>query len=350
MSDAAKLSKFPSVISGRMSAVSVTRDGSWLAVLSHVRWQHLAAGVSGGVISTLVLHPLDLIKIRFQVNEGQIVATQRPQYTGLLKAAASIFRQSGIRGLYQGVTPNVWGAGASWGLYFLGYNALKAHRQNGDTDIALSAPAHMIAAAEAGLFTLLLTNPIWVAKTRLCLQYDSTVAASRISSSDPKHYRGMFDCLYKTYKFEGFRGLYKGFVPGVFGVSHGALQFMAYEELKKIYNDYYNQMPNTKLGTVEYLCFAALSKIFAATTTYPYQVIRARLQDQHRHYSGAIDVIQQTFRNEGVKGFYKGLIPGVLRVTPACCITFVVYEHVVVFLMNGSYFTNSVPQPPYTRT
>ena len=29
-------------------------------------WQHLAAGVSGGVLSTLVLHPLDLIKVRFQ--------------------------------------------------------------------------------------------------------------------------------------------------------------------------------------------------------------------------------------------------------------------------------------------
>ena len=54
------------------------------------------------------------------VNEGLSVATQRPQYTGLLNAAGTIFRQSGVRGLYQGVTPNVWGAGASWGLYFLG--------------------------------------------------------------------------------------------------------------------------------------------------------------------------------------------------------------------------------------
>jgi len=48
-------------------------------------------------------------------------------------------------------------------------------------------------------------------------------------------------------------------------------------------------------GTLEYLCFAALSKVFAASVTYPYQVVRARLQDQHRHYNGVIDVIQQTF-------------------------------------------------------
>jgi len=41
------------------------------SVLSHFRWQHMVAGVSGGVISTLVLHPLDLIKIRFQ---GKLVS------------------------------------------------------------------------------------------------------------------------------------------------------------------------------------------------------------------------------------------------------------------------------------
>lgn len=34
-------------------------------VFAHVKYEHLVAGVSGGVVSTLILHPLDLIKIRF---------------------------------------------------------------------------------------------------------------------------------------------------------------------------------------------------------------------------------------------------------------------------------------------
>ena len=35
-------------------------------ILRHVKWEHLVAGVSGGAASTLLLHPLDLVKIRFQ--------------------------------------------------------------------------------------------------------------------------------------------------------------------------------------------------------------------------------------------------------------------------------------------
>jgi hypothetical protein len=39
-----------------------------ITVLSHVKYEHLVAGISGGVASTLILHPLDLIKIRFAGN------------------------------------------------------------------------------------------------------------------------------------------------------------------------------------------------------------------------------------------------------------------------------------------
>lgn len=41
-------------------------NNTFQSFLKHVQWQQFAAGVSGGVISTLLLHPFDLLKIRFQ--------------------------------------------------------------------------------------------------------------------------------------------------------------------------------------------------------------------------------------------------------------------------------------------
>ena len=51
------------------------------------------------------------------VDDGKI--QNRPQYRGLGHAFYSIFKQEGATGLYKGVSPNVFGAGAAWGSYFL---------------------------------------------------------------------------------------------------------------------------------------------------------------------------------------------------------------------------------------
>ncbi|RWS11821.1 mitochondrial folate transporter/carrier-like protein [Dinothrombium tinctorium] len=313
-------------LSSSRNAANERHNHSSFSFLSYVKYEHLIAGVSGGVVSTLVLHPLDLLKIRLAVNDGQVVT--RPRYHGLTNALTTIFRDEGIRGLYRGVTPNCWGAGAAWGFYFLFYNTIKAYMLEDTNTVHLGPDKHMLAAAEAGVLTLVMTNPIWVVKTRLCLQYGN----EQLYLPSSKRYSGMRDAFKKVYKHEGITGFYKGFVPGIIGVSHGAFQFMAYEELKKIYLKKYNLSPDVKLGTFEYLSFAALSKLFAASITYPYQVVRARLQDQHNEYKGLIDVIRKTWRLEGIKGFYKGIVPNLLRVVPATALTFIVYENMQHFL------------------
>ncbi|XP_046741845.1 mitochondrial folate transporter/carrier [Diprion similis] len=306
-----------------MSTIKTTGTGTTrvLPVFSHVKYEHLIAGLSGGVLSTLMLHPLDLIKIRFAVNDG--VTHSAPQYSGLRGAFVEIHRTEGLRGLYRGVVPNILGSGSSWGFYFFFYNTIKTWIQGGNAKKPVGPVMHMLAAADAGIMTLLITNPIWVVKTRLCLQYSSDV-----NLAESKRYSGLVDALTKIYRTEGIRGLYKGLVPGMFGVTHGALQFMTYEEMKNSYNDYRGLPIDTKLNTTDYICFAALSKLFAAMATYPYQVVRARLQDHHHDYRGTWHCIQLTWRGEGWRGFYKGLGPNLVRVTPATIITFVTYENI----------------------
>ncbi|XP_052899080.1 mitochondrial folate transporter/carrier isoform X2 [Anopheles moucheti] len=298
----------------------------WLA---HVKYEHLMAGISGGVTSTLLLHPLDLIKIRFAVNDGRTASV--PQYRGLTSAFLTIFRQEGFRGLYKGVTPNMWGSGSAWGFYFMFYNTIKTWIQDGNTAQPLGPTLHMLAAAEAGVLTLAMTNPIWVVKTRLCLQCNE-----RVTAGSGTGYAGMVDGLTKIYRTEGIRGLYRGFVPGMFGVSHGALQFMTYEEMKNKYNQHRKRPIDAKLTTSEYLTFAAVSKLIAAAGTYPYQVIRARLQDQNHSYKGTWDCVKLTWRYESWRGFYKGLGPNLTRVIPATMVTFVTYEHVSHYLLDKS--------------
>jgi len=289
------------------------------SLFSHIKYEHLLAGISGGAISTLILHPLDLMKIRFAVSDGR---TAVPQYSSLTSAFYTILKQEGVRGLYRGVAPNVWGSGSAWGCYFLFYNSIKNWIQAGDLEQPLGAKLHMVAAAEAGVLTLLMTNPIWVVKTRLCLQY-GTEQPNMVSS---RYYKGMTDALVKIYRTEGIRGLYRGFIPGMFGVTHGALQFMTYEEMKAFYNQSRKLPFDNKLTTVEYLCFAAISKLVAAAATYPYQVIRARLQDQHHSYAGTWDCINKTWKFEGVRGFYKGCAPYLLHVMPNICLVMLIYE------------------------
>ena len=112
---------------------------------------------------------------------------------------------------------------------------------------------HLCSQLHAGMLTLTTTNPIWVVKTRLCLTNTSTVPSYM-------RYSGLRDGLIKLYSFEGIKGLYRGFVPGLFGTSHGAIQFMLYEEMKKMYSDYKSISINTKLVRLLHACLLKRNK------------------------------------------------------------------------------------------
>jgi solute carrier family 25 folate transporter 32 len=120
-----------------------------------------------------------------------------------------------------------------------------------------------------------MANPIWVVKTRMCTTTHNT----------PDAYSGLLNGLKRLYLEEGVRGLYRGMVPALFGVSHGAIQFMVYEEMKKKRNELLQEEGtssmselNAKLSQTEYLVMAATSKVTASVITYPYQVLKSRLQ------------------------------------------------------------------------
>ena len=175
-----------------------------------------------------------------------------------------------------------------------------------------------------GALTAICTNPIWVIKTRML----ST------SSTHPGAYTSILDGTRQIFRSEGLRGFYRGLLPSLFGVSHGALQFMAYEQLK-IYKVKGRSEEQRDLGAVDYLLLSGLAKVFAGGIAYPYQVVRARLQmyDADSAYRSARDVVGQVWRKEGLRGYYKGLGANLLRVMPSTWVTFLVYEKTRLFLV-----------------
>lgn len=281
---------------------------------------YFLAGVAGGSVSSFVLHPLDLIKIRLSVSDGK---SSRPQYSSIKHLVSTVVKERGVNGLYTGVTASVIGAGLSWGFYFFFYYNIKSYLNDGNQEKQLSTLSSLGCGCLSGSMTLLMTNPIWIAKTRMCLLYENQAT---------RQYRGLTHTIVNLVQENGFKGLYKGMLPGLLGTSHGAIQFLVYERLKHWNRNRRRTKVDDKIDTLDVLAMSAFSKLIAASSTYPYQVVRSRLQDQHRTYSGVMDVIRSTWRNESWKGFYKGIAPSLVRVIPACCLTFYTYETALFYL------------------
>ncbi|KKK22042.1 mitochondrial folate carrier protein [Aspergillus rambellii] len=238
------------------------------------------AGFTAGIVSTLCLHPLDLIKTRLQVDRSP----SSSRVGGSLRVIRQIFHnEGGLAAFYRGLTPNIIGNSSSWALYFLCYSNIKDAIRDlrGHPDHHLTSSDYFIASGSAGILTSILTNPIWVLKTRML----ST------GSNTPGAYTSFTTGAAQILRSEGIPGFYRGLLPSLFGVSHGALQFMAYEKLKlqfQLFRRHHSaaaavtpgeQKQSRQLGNLDFFITSSISKIFAGSITYPYQVLRGAAAD-----------------------------------------------------------------------
>eukprot|EP00798_Chlamydomonas_sp_ICE-L_P006959 gene6959-2230_t len=285
----------------------VTQESASPAVVQKARqWTHSIAGGVAGSISVLILHPFDVLKTRLQVQDG--LQGQSATYRGAVHAVQRMWQQEGVRAFYQGLTPAVVGSGVAWSSYFYAYELIKTWHKGGAEQ--LSPFGNMISAAQAGAMVCLMTNPLWLVKTRLQLQQklpDSAgqgsppigggtgstsiprAAMPSIASTAP----GFVDALVRIGQEEGLKGYYKGLAPSlVLQTFHGSIQFAVYEELKlraskgglffwtqgsEQGSEHGSMRPVSSFETS--VC-AAASKLAASVITYPSQVVRSRLQQR----------------------------------------------------------------------
>ncbi|KAK2774000.1 hypothetical protein FQN52_004442 [Onygenales sp. PD_12] len=330
-------------------------------------WAHFLAGGVGGMTAATLTCPLDVLKTRLQSDfyQAQLRALREshplPQTTSVLSLPRSamlhftetlqmlrtIHVHEGWRGLFKGLGPNLIGVVPARSINFFAYgNGKRLINEYFGYDPATSPiGVHLSAAAMAGIVTGTATNPIWLVKTRLQLDKSS---ASNVPGRG-RQYKNSWDCIRQTVRHEGIRGLYRGLSASYLGVTESTLQWVLYEQMKRALAEREaRRLADSKhvsswVDDAEVwggkLFAAGFAKFFAATVTYPHEVVRTRLRlaptvsvsggKAQMKYTGLVQCFRLVFKEEGMAGLYGGLTPHLLRVVPSAAIMFGMYEMIL---------------------
>lgn len=90
-------------------------------------------------------------------------------------------------------------------------------------------------------------------------------------------------------------------------------------------------IPESNFSQKNFIC-GSISKLGAVLVTYPLTTIRTRVQQNQffnnrsqAKYSNVRDVTYRLLRDEGITGFYKGIVPNMLKGIPQRGIYFYFY-------------------------
>ncbi|CAD6503051.1 BgTH12-02722 [Blumeria graminis f. sp. triticale] len=277
----------------------------------------LLAGATGGVAQVLIGQPFDIIKVRLQTTN---------QYPNALTAAKKIFVQEGASAFYKGTLTPLIGIGACVSIQFgafyearrrlEAYNALKTPLKPD-----LSYTQYYAAGAFAGLANSVISGPIEHVRIRLQTQ----------PHGHGKLYSGPLDCVRKLCTRAGIRnGLYRGEMVTIlreaqaYGVWFLAFEYMMNADVSR------NKIERHEISSSKVALYGGLAGEALWLSCYPFDVVKSKMQCDDlgtgMRYKGMRNCFQQTYKVEGILGFWKGIGPTLLRAMPVSAGTFAVVE------------------------
>ncbi|KAF2270509.1 mitochondrial carrier [Lojkania enalia] len=298
--------------------------------------QVVLAGAISGLVSRFVIAPLDVIKIRLQLQVHSLsdpLSTyniQGPVYKGTLSTLKHILREEGLTGLWKGNIPAE--------AMYLAYGSVQfsAYTYMSHLLDAIPQPYHppgsvisFISGAAAGACGTTATYPLDLLRTRFAAQGRDRVYASIVSS------------IRHIAEHEGPAGFFRGLGAGVSQiVPYMGLFFASYEALKPVLATCAIPMP---FGTSD-AAAGVIASVLSKTAVYPLDTTRKRLQVQgptrsryvHRNipeYRGVTRTLINIWKNEGRRGMYRGLTVSLLKAAPASAVTMWTYERVMAAML-----------------
>lgn len=210
-------SHFPRFAAGEVGKSShmARRDGSASGEsFSPALAIDLVSGAGAGLISSILCAPLDVAKVRLQV-QGSLGL--KKYKGGVVATISKIYREEGIRGPFKGIGPALITAPLFWGVYWPLYGHLKPVFAESFPESS-SYVVHLLAAISAGGVADVITNPFWVTRTRI----QTLFLHSEEKLSDRV---GTWVMMRRIFEQEGFLAFYRGLAASLLGLSHVAIQF-----------------------------------------------------------------------------------------------------------------------------
>ncbi|KAJ6593873.1 mitochondrial carrier [Mycena capillaripes] len=315
---------------------------------------YFIAGGFAGAASRTVVSPLERLKIIQQVQPR----TSDQQYRGVWRSLVRMWKEEGMKGFMRGNGINCLRIVPYSAVQFTTYEQLKRwFTSHGSRE--LDTPKRLMSGALAGICSVCSTYPLDLVRARLSIATASipvsALAQAKTSSSNgaklslssayhtasssiPASELSIVGMTLKIVREEGgVRGLYRGLVATAFGVApYVGINFAAYEFLRGVIT------PPGKTSVARKLSCGALAGSISQTLTYPFDVLRRKMQVTGMKssglgikYTGAIDALQGIVRTEGIRGLYRGLWPNLLKVAPSIATSFAVYELVKDYLVSS---------------
>ena len=268
-----------------------------------------------------VTFPFDIVKTRLQV---QNTSAEAGPSRGVLATGAGIVREEGFTSLYRGLAPACLRHLVYSGTRVVVYEAMRESVLGRNEDGSFPLWKGVIAAMTAGFTGQFIASPTDLVKVRM--QTDG----KRVAAGKKPQYAGVVDAFRQLHTQKGFRGMWQGWVPNCQRAALVQLgDLAAYDFFKHLYLD----TGYIQDGPLCHSLSAFSAGLVAVVMSSPADVIKSRVMNQPFDaegrgtiYSGTLDCLRATVREEGVAALYKGAIPSWFRIAPWSLTFFLTFE------------------------